>query len=58
MQDAWSRLSSDLANYRSTTLDEEILVKQLGDLLDQHWQYLSRAMSSPPAGSPGRILLY
>jgi signal transduction histidine kinase len=52
IQDAWSRLSSDLANYRSTSLDEEILVKQLGDLLNQHWQYLSRAISSPPGGQP------
>jgi signal transduction histidine kinase len=51
MQDAWSRLSSDLANYRSTTLDEQVLVKQLGDLLDRHWQYLNRAMSSQPSGT-------
>jgi signal transduction histidine kinase len=50
IQDAWSHLSSDLANYRSTTLDEEVLVKRLGDLLDQHWQNISRAISSPPSG--------
>ena len=50
-------LSSDLANYRSSTLDEEVLVKRLGDLLNQHWQYISRAMSSPSAGSVRRILL-
>lgn len=50
IQDAWSHLSSDLANYRSTTLDEEVLVKRLGDLLNQHWQYISRAVSSPLAG--------
>jgi hypothetical protein len=43
MQDAWSRLSSDLANYRSTTLDEQVLVKHLGNLLDRHWQYLNHA---------------
>ncbi len=41
------------------TLDEQVLVKQLGDLLNQHWQYLSRAMSSPSAGTVrGRILLH
>jgi signal transduction histidine kinase len=58
MQDAWSRLSADLANYRSTSLDEEILVRQLGDLLNQHWQYLSRATTSPPAGSPRGASFY
>ena len=58
IQDAWSRSSSDLANYRSSTLDEEVLVKRLEDLLDQHWQYISRAMNSPSAGTArGRILL-
>ena len=51
-------LSSDLANYRSDArLDEQVLVKQLGDLLDRHWQYLNRAMSSPPAGTSVRLLL-
>lgn len=50
IQDAWSRLSSNLANYRSSTLDEDVLVKQLGDLLDRYWQHLNRAMSSPPGG--------
>jgi len=52
VQDTWSRLSSDLANYRSVTLDEQVLVKRLGNLLDQHWQRISRAMSSPAAGRP------
>ncbi len=50
VQEAWSQLSSDLANYRSTTLDEELLVKRLGDLLDQHWQRLNRVMSSSSGG--------
>ena len=50
VQQAWSQLSSDLTNYRSTTLDEQVLVKQLGDLLNQHWQRLSSALSSPSAG--------
>ena len=51
IRDAWSRSSSDLANYRSTTLEEEVQVKRLEDLLNQHWQYISRAMSSPSAGT-------
>jgi signal transduction histidine kinase len=58
VQEVWSRLSSDLANYRSTTLDEEVLVKRLGDLLDQHWQRLSRALSSPAAGRPRAATFY
>jgi signal transduction histidine kinase len=58
VQEAWSRMSSELANYRSSTLDEEVLVKRLEDLLDQHWQNLSRAMSSPPAGKPRAASFY
>jgi signal transduction histidine kinase len=51
IRDAWSRSSSDLANYRSSTLDEQVQVKRLEDLLNQHWQYISRAMSSPSTGT-------
>lgn len=58
VQGAWSQLSSDLASYRSTTLDEQVLVKQLGDLLDQHWQRLSVAMGSSPAGRPRDASFY
>jgi signal transduction histidine kinase len=43
---ARSRSSSDLADYPSSTLEERILVAQLGGLLDQHWQRLSRALTS------------
>jgi signal transduction histidine kinase len=50
IQQTWSHLSSDLATYHSATLDEQVLVKQLGDLLNRHWQYMSRAINSPPAG--------
>jgi signal transduction histidine kinase len=50
VQEAWSRVRSDLANYRSTALDEERLVKRLEDLLDQHRRNLSRAMSPSAAG--------
>jgi len=58
VQGAWSQLSSDLASYRSTTLDEQVLVKQLGDLLDQHWQRLSLAMGSSPEGGPRDASFY
>lgn len=58
VQEAWSQLSSDLANYRSTTLDEELLVKRLGDLLNQHWQRLNRVMSSSSAGAPRPASFY
>jgi signal transduction histidine kinase len=43
---ARSRSSSDLADYPSSTRDEQILVAQLGGLLDQHWERLSRALTS------------
>jgi signal transduction histidine kinase len=51
VQGAWARVRSDLANYRSSALDEQELVRRLGDLLDQHWQNVSRALSSP-GGKP------
>jgi signal transduction histidine kinase len=47
IREAWSGSSSNLANYRPSTLNEEAEVKRLGDLLNRHWQYISRAMSSP-----------
>jgi signal transduction histidine kinase len=50
IQDAWSRLSSDLSTYRSTTQDEQLMLNRLQALLNRHWQYISRVISSPPAG--------
>jgi signal transduction histidine kinase len=50
VRDARSRSSSDLANYRSSTLEEQVLVTHLGDLLDQHWLRLSRALSATSNG--------
>jgi signal transduction histidine kinase len=58
IQDAWSRLSSDLANYHPSTLDEQVLIQQLVDLLNRHWQYLNRAMSSPAAEKPRAASFY
>lgn len=46
MQDAWSQLSGDLANYRPNTLDEEVLVRRLQGLLDQHWRTINDLMGS------------
>jgi signal transduction histidine kinase len=34
----------DLSTYRTTTLEEALLIKRLQALLDQHWRDLSRAM--------------
>ena len=48
LQDAWSRMSKDLAGYHCSTSGETVLLKQLQDLLDRHWQELSRAMNGPP----------
>jgi signal transduction histidine kinase len=49
LQDAWSRMSKDLAGYHSSTLGEAVLLKQLQDLLNRHWQELSQAMNGSPA---------
>jgi len=46
MEEARLRSAFDLANYRSTTLEEKILITQLSDLLDRDWQRLRRAMTS------------
>src|SRR5579859_4943396 len=48
LRDAWSRMLSDLAGYHSSTLGEAVLLKQLQDLLDRHWQEVSRAMTTSP----------
>jgi signal transduction histidine kinase len=57
MRDAWSHLSSDIASYRPNTLDEEVLVRQLRGLLDQHWQTISDLMG-PAERKPRDALLY
>jgi signal transduction histidine kinase len=57
-RDVWSLMRRDLSNYRSSTLDENILVKQLEDLLDRHWRNLDRTMSSPAGGRVRAESLY
>src|SRR5437868_3387479 len=45
LKDTWSRMMVDLETYRTTTLEEALLVKRLQALLDQHWRDLGRAMT-------------
>lgn len=49
LHDAWSRMLSDLSGYRCSTLDEKVLLTQLQDLLNRHWEDVSRVMNWPPA---------
>lgn len=58
VQDARNRATLDLRSYRSTTVEEQILVTHLGDLLDQHWQRLSNALSSLANGKPAPTSFY
>jgi len=51
-------MTSDLASYRTSTLEETILVKRLQALLDQHWRDLSRAMAESSAGRRRRDTAY
>jgi signal transduction histidine kinase len=51
-QEAASQMRSELAGYRSSTLDEEFLIRQLGDLVEQNWQDVNRVMSSAAGGRP------
>ena len=53
VQETWSRVRSGLADYRPSSGDEAIQVKQLGDLLDQNWQSINQTMNSP-ASSRGK----
>ena len=52
VEDARSRAMSDLANYRASTLEEQELIVNLGDMLNQHWVRLTRVLSSTPNGKP------
>jgi signal transduction histidine kinase len=48
--EAWARVRSGLSDYRSSTADEEVLLKHVQDLLNQNWQNINRTMSSRAAG--------
>jgi signal transduction histidine kinase len=46
LQGAWSQMISDLANYQTTTLEEEVLMKRIQALLNEQWRDLNRAMTA------------
>ena len=48
VQDARSRSTSDLALYRSSSLEERELIAHLGDALDRHWLRLTRVLTLKP----------
>jgi signal transduction histidine kinase len=52
VQETHLRMRSDLADYRAITSDEEVLVKRLGDMLEQDWQNINRTMTLAVAGRP------
>lgn len=58
VREAQSRSMSDLANYRSTTLDEQMQVTQLSDVLNQHFERLTRALSTMSSGKPLNASFY
>lgn len=58
VQDARSRAAVDLKNYQSSTLDEQVLVTHLGDLLDQHWRRLSTALTKMAEEKPTATSFY
>jgi signal transduction histidine kinase len=56
VQEAWSHMRSDLADYRSTTADEDALVRQLRDLLQQNWLAINRAANSSSPNNGSQVL--
>lgn len=46
LQGAWSQMISDLANYQTTTLEEEVLMKRIQALLNEQWRDLNHAMTA------------
>jgi signal transduction histidine kinase len=46
LRDTWSHMLGDLSGYQMTTVEETVLLKRLRELLDQHWQDVSRAMAA------------
>ena len=47
LQAAWSQMQSALSDYKTSTLDERILVEQLQQRLRQHWQQMVQVLSGP-----------
>lgn len=50
VQETHSQMRSDLGDYHANTLDEELLVKRLADMLEQDWQNIDRTMSLAAGG--------
>jgi signal transduction histidine kinase len=49
LRNAWSSALMALSSYRPTTLNEEVLLKQLQDLVERHWESINRAMGASHA---------
>jgi hypothetical protein len=47
-------MQAALNDYKATTLDEKILIGQLQQLLHQHWQQMTQAMSQPSGDNQQR----
>jgi signal transduction histidine kinase len=56
IQEAWARMRSDLADYRSSTADEDAPVRRLGDLLQQNWLAINRDANSPSTNNGNQAL--
>jgi signal transduction histidine kinase len=49
LRNAWSRALMALSNYRTTTLNEEVLLKQLQDLVERQWESINRVIGASRA---------
>jgi signal transduction histidine kinase len=58
VEDARNRSRFDLQNYRASSLDDQVLVTHLSDLLDQHWQHLAGALSAMAGAKPATTSFY
>jgi signal transduction histidine kinase len=58
MQEARTRASSDLADYRSSTQEEQARLTHLGDLLNQHWEHLGHALTLMANEKPAPASFY
>jgi signal transduction histidine kinase len=48
LRDTWSRMLNDLASYPGSTVGEAVLLKQVQDMMERHWQKVSQAMNWSP----------
>ncbi|HEX5432201.1 MAG TPA: histidine kinase, partial [Bryobacteraceae bacterium] len=52
LRTAWSQMAAALADYRPYTVQETVLIKQLRQLLSEHWANLNSSMPPSAAGRP------